>query len=53
VALDLADDVRRGVGGERDLARELEAVDRLDQPDRANLLDVLERLATAGVAAGE
>ena len=53
VALDLADDVRRGVGGERDLALELEAVDRLDQADRAHLLDVLERLAAAGVAARE
>ena len=41
----------RGVGGERDLALELEAVDRLDQSDRADLLDVLERLAAAGVAA--
>jgi hypothetical protein len=51
VALDLAHHVRGGVGGERHVARELEAVDRLDQPDRADLLDVLERLAAPGVAA--
>ena len=41
----------RGVGGERHVARELEAVDRLDQPDGAHLLDVLQRLAAPGVAA--
>src|SRR6266480_3525102 len=51
VTLDLADDVRRGVRRERHLARELVAVDRLDQADRADLLDVVERLAAAGVAA--
>ena len=43
----------RGVGRERDVARELEAVDRLDQADRADLLDVLERLAAPRVAAGQ
>ena len=53
VALDLADHVGRGVGGERHLAVQLEAVDRLDQADRAHLLDVLQRLAAAGVAAGQ
>src|SRR4051794_39486151 len=53
VALDLADHVRRRVGGERDLALEVVAVDRLQQADRADLLDVLERLAAAGVAPRE
>ena len=53
MALDLANDVWRSVGGERDVALELEAVDRLDQADSAHLLDVLERLAPASVAAGE
>src|SRR6266480_146 len=51
VALDLPHHVRRRVRREGDLARQLVAVDRLDQPDRADLLDVLERLAAAGVAA--
>jgi hypothetical protein len=31
VALDLADDVRRRVGGELDAAVDIEAIDRLDQ----------------------
>src|SRR5918995_2376894 len=53
VALDLADHVRGRVGGERHLALELEAVDRLDQADRAHLLDVLERLAAPRVAPRE
>ena len=51
VALDLADDRRHGVRLERDAAVEVEAVDRLDQPDRADLHQVVERLALAGVAA--
>src|SRR5262249_54030378 len=38
---------------ERHLTFEVEAVDRLDQPDRADLLDVFERLAAAGVAASK
>src|SRR5918996_3120364 len=50
VALDLADDVRRGVGGELDAALDVEAVDRLDEPDRADLDEVLELLAAVRVA---
>src|SRR3954452_18320878 len=50
MALDLPHHVGRRVGGKRDLPVELEAVDRLDQADGAHLLDVLERLAAAGVA---
>ena len=53
VALDLAEDRRDRVGGERDLALGVEAVDRLDQADRRDLEEVVERLARALVAAGE
>src|SRR5207248_8411327 len=53
MSLDLADDVRRGVGGQLDAAREVEAVDRLDQADRADLHQVVELLAAVGVASGE
>src|SRR4051794_32976129 len=53
VALDLAYHVRRGVRGQRYLALELEAVDRLDQPDGADLLDVLHGLATTRIAPGQ
>ena len=47
VAPDLADDRRHRVGRELDPALELEAVDRLDQPDRADLDEVVDRLAAA------
>ena len=50
VALDLADDRRRRVRRELDAARRLEAVDGLDQPDRADLDQVLERLAAVAEA---
>jgi hypothetical protein len=50
VALDLADDVRRRVGGELDAAVEVEAVDRLDQADAADLDEILELLAAVAVA---
>src|SRR6266516_4067736 len=40
VALDLADDVRRRVGRQLDPSVEVEAVDRLDQADRADLDEV-------------
>ena len=53
VALDLADDRRHGVRLERHAAVEVEAVDRLDQPDRADLDQVVERFALAGIAAGD
>ena len=52
VALDLADDRRGGVRRELDAAVGVEAVDRLDQPDRADLDEVLERLAAVAEAAG-
>ncbi len=55
-ALDLTHDVRNGEGGELDLAREVEPVDRLDQADGPDLDDVLrvpEVLATAEAGGGE
>ena len=52
VALDLADDRRGGVRRELDAALGLEPVDRLDQPDRADLDQVLEGLAAVAEAAG-
>ena len=53
VALDLAQHRRRRVGGEAHLAREVEAVDRLHDPDAGDLHEVVERLAAVGVAPGE
>ena len=53
VALDLAEDRRHGVAGERDLAVEVEAVDRLDEAERRDLEEVVERLLGALVAARE
>ena len=53
VALDLAEHRRRRVGGEAHLAREVEAVDRLHDPDAGDLHEVVERLAAVGVAPGE
>ena len=53
VALELAQDRRDGEGGERDGAARVEPIDRLDQPERGNLHEVLERLPGTGVAAGE
>src|SRR5205823_4239726 len=50
VPLDLADDVRRGVRRQLDAAVEVEAVDRLDEPDGADLDEVLELLAAIRVA---
>ena len=52
VALDLADDRGRGVRRELHAALGVEAVDRLDQADRADLDQVLERLAAVAEAAG-
>src|SRR5205085_7436196 len=53
VALDLADHIRGGVRGQADFSLEVVAVDGLEQPDRAYLLDVFERLAATRVAAGK
>ena len=50
VALDLADDVRGRVGGQLDAAVDVEAVDRLDQADAADLDEIVELLAAVGVA---
>src|SRR5206468_1513613 len=47
VAPDLARHGESGVGAEVDAVARVEAIDRLDQPDRANLNQVLERLARA------
>ena len=44
VVADLARDEGRRVGGEGDAARRVEAVDRLDQADGADLREVVERL---------
>ncbi len=52
VALDLADDRGRRVGGELHAAIGVEAVDGLDEPDRADLDEVLEGLAAVAEAAG-
>jgi hypothetical protein len=53
VALDLAGDGRHGEGRELHLAIEIEAVDGLQQPDRGDLLEVVERLALVRVAPRE
>ena len=48
VAFDLAHDRRGRVGRELDAARGVEAIDRLDQTERSDLDQVLERLAAVG-----
>ena len=53
MALDLADDVRRRVRRQLDAAVDVEAVDRLDQADAADLDEVVELLAAIGVAPRE
>ena len=53
VALDLAEDGRHRVARERDLALEVEAVDRLDQAEAGDLEEVVEGLLGALVAARE
>src|SRR5262249_28790854 len=53
VPRDPAYDVRRRVGRQLDAAVEVEAVDRLDQADGADLDEVVELLAAVGVAPGE
>jgi hypothetical protein len=46
VALDFANDRGRGEGGKLQAALRLEALDRCEQADVADLDDVLERLAS-------
>src|SRR5690606_8907766 len=53
VALELAQDRRRGVAGEAVAQGRIEAVDRLDQAQARDLVQILGRLAAAGVAVGE
>ena len=53
VPFDLAQDRRRGVGGELQPPVGIEAVDCLDQTDGADLDEVVERLVAAGEASGE
>src|SRR6266536_1146755 len=51
VPLDLADDVRRRIRRQLDAAAQVEAVNRLDQADRADLDEILELLAAVRVPA--
>jgi hypothetical protein len=53
VALELAEDRRDGEGRERRLTRRIEAVDRLQEPERGDLDEIVEVLATALIATGE
>ena len=53
VTANLADDRGDRVGRELDALLELEAVDRLDEPDRSDLHQILGRLAAARVAVRE
>ena len=53
VALDLAEDGRHRVAGERDPALEVEAVDRVEQAQAGDLEEVVEGLVGALVAACE
>ena len=53
VALELADDGGRGEGGELQAPVRVEAVDRAQQAQRGDLLEVVERHAPVGEAAGE
>src|SRR5215207_6211156 len=53
VALDLAQDRRHRKGREAQLATEVEAIDRLDEPDAADLLEIVERLAAVRVTSSE
>jgi hypothetical protein len=48
--LDLTEDVRRCEGGKRHPARRIEAVDGLDESDRADLHEILDPLAAVRVA---
>jgi hypothetical protein len=48
--LDLADDGRDGISGELDAEVGVELVDRLEQPDRGGLDQIVGGLAASGVA---
>jgi hypothetical protein len=53
VALQLAEDGRRGEGCEGDSAVGFEAIDRVDQAEAGDLEQVVEGLVGGAVAAGE
>src|SRR5207249_604726 len=53
MALQLADDRWRGVGGELESPLRVEAVDGFQEPDRRHLDEVVEGLAPVGEAPGE
>jgi hypothetical protein len=53
VPLDLSDDRRGGVRGELHPALGLEAVDGLDQADRADLDQVVQWFASVAIAPGQ
>ena len=53
VALDLAQDGRGGIRGELHPSAEIEAIDGLDEPDGADLDEVLHRLAARSEATGQ
>src|SRR6476661_4084641 len=53
VALDLPADVRRRIRREREAAVDVETIERLDQPDRTDLDEVIELLAAVGITARE
>ena len=53
VALDLADDRRHRIRRELHATVDVEALDRQHEPDRADLDEILERLASPRVARGD
>src|SRR5262249_29447832 len=53
VAPDLADDGRRGIRHELDVALRVEAVERLEEPDPADLGEVVEGLSALRIPGGE
>src|SRR5205807_1623865 len=53
VALDLADDVRSRIGRQLDASLQVEAVNRLDQPDGADLDEIFELLTAVRVPPSE
>ena len=53
VALQRAGDARHGVGRERGPARRIEAIDRLDEREAGNLLEILDGDGAALIAPGQ
>src|SRR5262249_37375681 len=53
MALQLPDDGRHGISRQLDAAIRVEAVDRVDERDRADLYEIVEGLAAAGETAGQ